>query len=103
MSTDPGEQNDLAEAEPETVTRLSQKLSTFLSEVDAELPIPSASVEGQRLLQLHADEATKGFSPWHKDAAEVMNQQTERALALEERRVQERKLSGTGDAIEIEE
>lgn len=94
LSTDPGEQNDLAEMEPETVERLAGRLTDFLTEVDAELPIPSASADGRRLLKLHAEEATKGFSPWHKDATEVMNQATERALALEERRVQERKLTG---------
>jgi arylsulfatase A-like enzyme len=43
IARDPGEQNDLADEESETVSRLSARLKTWLTEVDARFPVPNSN------------------------------------------------------------
>jgi hypothetical protein len=92
LDVDTSELLDLASAHPGIVSRLSAKLDAFLQSCDAEMPVAADSPEGKRLLELHAEGKTSGWSARHADKTEVMNRATERDLALEERAVYEVKL-----------
>lgn len=93
LEQDPDEQNDLCDSNPEVLSRLSKKLNDYLLAVDAELPVPVDSEEGPRTLALHEQGKNKGWSEQYKNYTEVMNKETERELAMEERRAQERKIA----------
>jgi arylsulfatase A-like enzyme len=93
LEQDPNEQNDLCTSNPEVVSRLAKKLNEYLLEVDAELPVPADSEEGQRTLALAALHKNKGWNEGYKDHTNVMNKKTERELAMQERKIQERKIT----------
>ena len=92
LHADASELLDLAPAQPGPVRQMASKLDAFLRSCDAEMPIASDSVEGVRLLQLHAEGKTSGWSAHHADTTRVMDGRTERDLAFEERAVYETKL-----------
>ncbi len=98
LEKDAFEQTDLCYAKPEVTARLSKKLTDYLEAVDAELPVPVDSEEGRRTLALHAQGKNKGWSERYKDYAKVMNKKTERDLAMQERSIQEQKISQGNDA-----
>lgn len=92
LKEDPAELEDLSDVEPERLRVMANQLKAFLEQAGAELPVPADSVAGQRLIQLHAAGENTGWSERFKDHRQVMNQATERALALREREVYEQKL-----------
>jgi arylsulfatase A len=92
LAQDPSELNDLVNEEAEQVKALADTLDAFLEETDAEMPVPATSPEGQQLLEQHTAGLNSGWTKRYQDHTNVMNQDTERELALEGRSVQERKL-----------
>ena len=93
LNKDPYEQNDLCDANPETVSLLAKKLDDFLNETDSELPVPSGSAEGRLTLEQHARGTNKGWNKKYEDHTKILNKKTEREFAMRERAVQEKKIA----------
>ncbi|MDA0196376.1 MAG: sulfatase [Bacteroidetes bacterium] len=53
LETDPGEQQDVAESNPQIVNRLSNKLNSWLDEIKAELPAPDPEFNIRLAQQRH--------------------------------------------------
>ncbi len=92
LNTDPQEQFNLADEEPDTLKLLDKRLTHYLSNVDAQMPIPADSPEGLELIERYKEGKIKGTIRQASEGS-IKNLKTERDLALQERKVQEDKLT----------
>ncbi len=92
LNTDPQEQFNLADEEPDILKLLDERLTQYLSSVDAQMPIPADSPEGIKLIEKYDEGKIRGTIRPGSEGS-IKNLKTERDRAFEERKVQEDKLT----------